>query len=108
MKYRSRWGEVANAATNVDSRSRPVSELVELRFLRQTIDEVLPRLPNNQEQVIRLIYGFNRSGLPISNVEAARVLKVTESRIRCLHCLAITKLYAKFGTALGRQLFDAL
>ena len=82
---------------NLASESENVEEEVIGKVFREMIEKILNGeikcILNQQELlVIRYIYGFDEEGIPRTCTEAAKILKISGSRVREIHINALRKL----------------
>ncbi len=81
--------------------SMTLERAVDLQALRKVFEGIIENMPANYRAVIRLLFGFNPSGISLTVSEAARVLKTSPERIHCLLCLFISRVYARYKAELG-------
>lgn len=76
----------------LDDRERSAEELAELSEARDRILEVVGTLTRSKQEVVRLRFGFNESGLMYSRDEMSRILKVSQQRVSGIEAIALAML----------------
>lgn len=94
-----------------DFRRTAVEREFEIRNARAVIEMALQRIPRRKSEILRLVYGFNSSGIPLSYPEVARAIRpggpTLESRVRAIASSAHRVFHHQSETEL-RIVYEAL
>jgi hypothetical protein len=80
--------------------SMSVERAADIRTLRKLFERILGSMSESYRSTIPLLFGLNASGIAMTASETARVLKLSETRMHCLRCLFISRVFSRYGEEL--------